>query len=296
MTRYLLRLKDITLDLSSRTHIMGVLNITPDSFSDAGRFMPGGSADCGMAVEAALMMADDGADIIDIGGESTRPGAGLVTTREELARVLPVIQGIREHSGVPISIDTYKSKTASEAVAAGASIINDISGLGFDDKMAGVAYATGAAVVLQHIKGTPDDMQKDPHYDDVVSEVAAFLEERAGKALLAGISRDRIIIDPGIGFGKTAEHNLALINRLDVIAGLGYPVLLGTSRKAFIGRLTGGAPASDRLEGTVASSVIGIVRGANIIRVHDVKAAARAATVADAILKEGLMAKTFRDA
>lgn len=283
-----LRLKDAVLELSSRTHIMGVINVTPDSFSDGGRFIrgdSGGRPDFMLAVETALRMAEDGADVIDVGGESTRPGAAILPLEEELERVIPVIEGIRKRSNIPISIDTYKPETAKAAVLAGASIINDISGGGFAPEMLPLAASVGAAVILMHIKGTPADMQKDPHYDDVVREVRDYLAARAEKAVSSGVSRDRILVDPGIGFGKTVRHNLELINRLDEIAALGYPVALGTSRKAFIGRLTGGADAKDRLEGTIASCVVGIVRGAKVIRVHDVRAAKRAATVADAILR-----------
>lgn len=283
-------LKDAALELSSRTHIMGVINVTPDSFSDGGRFIGGyrgGRPDFTLAVETALKMAEDGADIIDVGGESTRPGAERLPLEEELARVVPVIEGIRKHSNVPVSIDTYKSETAKAAVLAGASIINDISGGGLDPDMLPLAASVGAAVILMHIKGTPADMQREPHYEDVVREVKDYLAERADMAVSSGIPRDRILVDPGIGFGKTMRHNLELINRIGEIAALGYPVVLGTSRKAFIGRLTGVSEATDRLEGTIASCVVGIVRGAKVIRVHDVRAAKRAATVADAILRAG---------
>jgi dihydropteroate synthase len=300
---YRLRLGDLVLELSSKTHIMGVINITPDSFSDGGRFNRGGrfesrrgrfeeikpfQPDYSKAIEAALKMAEEGADIIDVGGESTRPGADAISHQEETARVLPVIEGIRKHSGIPVSIDTFKSRTALAALAAGASIINDISGLAFDPDMAGAAVKTGAAIIIMHIKGTPADMQTGPRYADLVGEVKSYLASAINKAKAAGVPEDRILIDPGIGFGKTAEHNLELIARLKELAGLGCPVVLGVSRKAFIGRLTGGAPASDRLEGTIAASVLGIANGANIIRAHDVKAARRAADVADAILRAGI--------
>ncbi len=302
-----LRTKDGVLDLS-RTRVMGIINITPDSFSDGGRFggrgdgvlnnlagcaAHGGAAsgapafrpDYSSAIEAALRMAEEGADILDIGGESTRPGAGAVSQEEEIARVLPVIEGIRKRSAIPVSIDTFKSATALAAIKAGASIINDISGLRFDPKMAGVAAKTGAAVVIMHIKGTPAGMQAEPRYDDLLGEVKGYLKAGIDMALAAGVPADKILIDPGIGFGKTLEHNLELIARLGEIAGFGYPVVLGVSRKAFIGKLTGGAPVSDRLEGTISASVLGIAGGANIIRAHDVKAVRRAADVADAILR-----------
>ena len=290
-----LRIKDGVLDLS-RTRVMGIINITPDSFSDAGKFWGDGTEkltgtgsparpDYSRAIEAALEMAEDGADIIDVGGESTRPGAGTIPHEEETARCLPVIEGIRKHSDIPVSIDTFKSATARAAIEAGASIINDISGLRFDPEMAGVAAKTGAAVVIMHIKGTPADMQAEPRYSDLLGEVKEYLKTGIDIALAAGVPADKILTDPGLGFGKTLEHNLELIARLGEIAGLGYPVVLGASRKAFIGKMTGGAPVSDRLEGTISASVLGIANGANIIRVHDVKAARRAADVADAILR-----------
>ena len=282
---YLLRMKDAVLDLSAGTRVMGILNLTPDSFSDGGRHFRGTGVDIQAAVDAALRMAEEGADIIDVGGESTRPGAGAVPEDVEIARVVPVIQAIRKRSAVPVSIDTTKAGTAKAALKAGASIINDISGGTFDPGMYALAAGTGAAIVLMHIKGTPADMQADPHYGDVVADVSAHLAGLAGAARGAGVPADSILVDPGIGFGKTAAHNLALINRLDAVAALGYPVVLGVSRKAFIGTLTGGAPASDRIEGSLAASVVGAARGANIIRAHDVKATRRALTVADAILR-----------
>ncbi len=281
----ILELKGARLDLSARTHIMGVLNVTPDSFSDGGRFMgKGGSPDVGRIVEAALDMVRDGADIIDVGGESTRPGSVGVSASEEIARVAPVIRGITDRTDTPVSIDTCKSETARAAIEAGASIINDISAMRFDPEMASLAAGSGSAVVLMHMKGTPADMQEAPSYDDLVGEVFAFLEDAAGRAIAAGVPADRIMLDVGIGFGKTFAHNLELINRLDEFADLGYPMVLGVSRKAFIGALTGGLPPGERLEGTIAASVLGIARGAAVIRVHDVKAAKRAALVADAIL------------
>jgi dihydropteroate synthase len=285
---YLLRLKGATLDLSGRTHIMGILNVTPDSFSDGGRFVAAsgrGAPETGRAVEAALRMVEEGADMIDVGGESTRPGSDRLTAEAETARVIPVIEGIKRHSDVPISIDTYKAVTARAAVGAGASIINDISGLTLDPGMPAAAAETGAALIIMHMKGTPADMQDDPRYDDLVGEVAGFLRASSKRALAAGVAEDRILLDVGIGFGKTVEHNLTLIRRLSEFADIGFPLVLGVSRKAFIGGLTGGAGPSDRLEGTIAASVLGIVRGANVLRVHDVKAAKRAALVADAVLR-----------
>jgi dihydropteroate synthase len=281
----LLELGEATLDLSGITRIMGILNVTPDSFSDGGAFVSSGRIDHSRAVEHALIMAEDGADIIDIGGESTRPGSASVAQAEELDRVLPVIEGIKRHSSVILSVDTSKAAVARAAVAAGASIVNDISGGSLDPEMLDAVRQTGAAFIIMHMKGTPADMQVNPVYDDVVAEVREALAERARMARDAGISPGRIMLDPGIGFGKTLEHNLAIINRLDSIAALGYPVVLGVSRKAFIGKLTGTEAPSDRLEGTIASSVIGIVRGAAILRVHDVKAVKRACLVADAVLR-----------
>lgn len=285
--RYLLRLGDVTLDLSSRTHIMGILNVTPDSFSDGGRFLKGSKAgiEVDLAVEAALRMAEDGADIIDVGGESTRPGAATIPEAEEMERVLPVIEGIRKATGVPVSIDTRNAATAKSAALAGASMINDVSGLSYDPDMVSVAASTGAALVIMHMKGTPADMQAAPYYDDLVGEVAGFLADAASKAIASGVAKEKILIDVGIGFGKTAGHNLALINRLDEFATLGFPMVLGVSRKAFIGTLTGVKDPSDRLEGSVAAAVLGIARGAHVIRVHDVKAARRAALVADSVLR-----------
>ena len=285
MSGRLLELGRATLDLSGRTHIMGVLNVTPDSFSDGGAFVSSGRIDHSNAVEHALMMAEDGADIIDIGGESTRPGSARVDLTEELDRVLPVIDGIKKHSSVIISVDTCKAAVARAAAQAGASIINDISGGSLDPDMLYTVRQTGAAFIIMHMKGTPEDMQSNPVYGDVAVEVRDVLAERARLAQEEGIPPDKILIDPGIGFGKTVAHNLALINRLDTIATLGYPVVLGVSRKTFIGKLTGAETPSDRLEGTIASSVIGIVRGASILRVHDVKAVRRACLVADAVLR-----------
>ncbi len=281
----LLELGGATIDLSCRTHIMGVLNVTPDSFSDGGAFISSGSIDYSRAVEHALMMAEDGADIIDIGGESTRPGSARVNLEEELDRVLPVINGIKKHSSVIISVDTCKAAVARAAAEAGASIINDISGGSHDLDMLHTVRQTGAAFIIMHMKGTPEDMQSNPVYGDVVAEVRDVLADRARMAQETGVTPDKILLDPGIGFGKTVAHNLSLINRLDTITALGYPVVLGVSRKAFIGKLTGAKTPSDRLEGTIASSVIGIVRGASIIRVHDVKAVRRACLVADAVLR-----------
>lgn len=270
--------KNFEFDFSQRTYLMGILNVTPDSFSDGGLFFNAESA-----VRQALRMQEEGADIIDIGGESTRPGAEKISVKEEIRRVLPVIEALAKKVRVPISIDTYKSPVAKAAVSAGASIINDISGLRFDPKMARVAARHKVPVVLMHIKGTPEDMQKAPAYRALVPEIIDYLHESIAIAKDAGIPDNMIIIDPGIGFGKTGEHNLEIIRRLNEFEGLAKPILLGPSRKSFIGTLLGGLPATERLEGTAAAVAVGIFNGANIVRVHDVKAMLRVARIADAL-------------
>jgi dihydropteroate synthase len=270
--------KNFSFDLSRRTYIMGILNVTPDSFSDGGMYFSKGAA-----VEQALRMQDEGADIIDIGGESTRPGAKRISVREETGRVVPVIEAIAGKIKIPLSVDTYKSEVAKAAISAGASMVNDISGLRFDRKMPGVVARHGVPVVIMHIKGTPGNMQNNPAYEALIPEITDYLRGGIAIARDAGISDDKIIIDPGIGFGKTAEHNLEIINRLGEFAGLEKPILLGPSRKSFIGKILGGLPAEERFEGTAAAVAIGIFNGVNIIRVHDVKGMVRVARVADAI-------------
>jgi dihydropteroate synthase len=265
-------------DLSDRSIVMGIVNATPDSFSDGGQFAT--SED---AIAFALAVAEQGAAIVDIGGESTRPGSDPVTMDEELARVLPIIERLREKSDVAISIDTMKPEVARRAIEAGANIVNDVSALS-DPEMAPLVAETGAGLVLMHMQGRPKTMQETPEYGDVIGEVGAFLSARAAVALDAGIPANRIAIDPGIGFGKTLEHNLAIFARLDELAALGYPLLIGPSRKRFIGELTG-APVGGRLAGTVAAITAGVARGARIARVHDVAAAVQALRVADAIGK-----------
>ena len=279
-SHYPLALKGQVLDLGARTHIMGVLNVTPDSFSDGGLF-----AGRDAAVEHAREMASQGADIIDVGGESTRPGAEPLSEDEELGRILPVIERIAKELTVPISVDTYKARVARKALAAGASIVNDISGLRFSSDMARIVADHDAAVVLMHIKGTPRDMQVNPVYDDVVGEIMDYLEESAAIALKAGVGRDRILIDPGIGFGKTVQHNLEIIGRLDEFRSLGFPVVLGTSRKRFIGTVLNIAEPKDRVEGTAATVALAIQRGAHVVRVHDVGSMAKVARMTDAIVK-----------
>jgi dihydropteroate synthase len=268
------------LDLGLRTHIMGILNVTPDSFSDGGRF-----ADTGKALAHAREMAAAGADIIDVGGESTRPGAEPLSEEEELRRIIPVIERLTAELAVPISVDTYKSGVAKKALAAGASIVNDISGLRFSPDMAGVVADYGAAVVIMHIKGTPRDMQRDPVYADVMGEVLSHLEEGIEIAVRAGVDREKVLIDPGIGFGKTLEHNLTILERLDEFRGLGRPIVLGTSRKKFIGTVLDIPVPEQRIDGTAATVALGIARGAGVVRVHDVARMTQVARITDAIVK-----------
>lgn len=272
--------KNHSFNFSQKTYVMGILNVTPDSFSDGGLFLNEQSA-----VEQALRMVKEGADIIDIGGESTRPGAAPVSMKEEIKRVVPVIKALAKKVRVPISIDTCKAKVADEAVSAGASIINDISGLRFDKRMAKVASKHKVPVVIMHILGAPGNMQNNPVYKALIPEIIDYIREGIDIALKAGVSDDMIIIDPGIGFGKTVEHNLEIINRLDEFNGFEKPILIGPSRKSFIGKLLGDLPVQDRLEGTAASIAIGISKGANIIRVHDIKEMSRVAKIADAVTR-----------
>jgi dihydropteroate synthase len=272
--------KNFTFDFTRKTYIMGILNVTPDSFSDGGLFF-----DRENAVGQALRMQAEGADIIDIGGESTRPGAEKVSVKDEIKRVVPVIRTLAENVELPISIDTYKSEVADAAVKAGASMINDISGLRFDPKMAKTAARHKVPVVIMHIKGTPQDMQKTPSYKALIPEITAYFHESIQIARDAGIPDDMIILDPGIGFGKTVEHNLEIIRCLKDFEGFDKPILLGPSRKAFIGKLLGDLPTSERLEGTASAIAIGIFNGANIIRVHDVKEMARVAKIADGVVR-----------
>jgi len=272
--------KNFSFDFSQRTYIMGILNVTPDSFSDGGKYF--GKE---RAVEQALRMRDEGADIIDIGGESTRPGAEKISVKEEISRVVPVIEALANKVKIPISIDTYKSAVAEAAILSGASIINDISGLRFDPEMPRVAARHNVPVVIMHIKGTPKNMQKKPVYKALIPEITDYLREGIEIARNAGVADDKIVIDPGIGFGKTIEHNLEIIKKLNEFSGLEKPILIGPSRKSFIGRILGDLPVTERLEGTAAVLAIGIFNGANIIRVHDIKEMGRVARIADRIKK-----------
>ena len=245
--------------------IMGVVNVTPDSFSDGGLFL-----DPDAAVRHGLELDAEGAAILDIGGESTRPRAAPVSADEELRRVLPVITGLVSAGvGAQISIDTSKAIVAAEALGAGATIVNDVTALRGDPEMGSLVASTGAALCLMHMLGDPRTMQEDPRYDDVVGEVKAFLEERMDVAIAAGVPEERIILDPGIGFGKTVAHNLELLRRLDELVAIGRPVLIGTSRKSFLGRITG-RDVDHRLAGTIATNVLAYTRGAQIFRVHEV--------------------------
>ncbi len=261
---------------------MGVLNVTPDSFSDGGKYY-----NKRKAIARALEMAAEGADIIDVGGESTRPGARGITAEEERLRIIPVIEAISKRLKIPVSVDTRKAKVADSAIRAGASIVNDISGLKYDPAMAGVAAEYGAGVIVMHMKGTPRDMQRSPRYHNIIAEIKSGLRESIRIARRAGINEKNIIVDPGIGFGKTAGHNLEILNRLGEFKELGRPICVGTSRKSFIGRILNSRDAGDRLSGTIATCVVAIMRGANILRVHDVKEAAEAAAITDSILSSG---------
>lgn len=267
-----------SLDFSLKTQIMAVLNVTPDSFSDGGLFL-----DRARAVDHAHRLVEEGADILDIGGESTRPGSDPVSAEEEIRRTIPVIEAIAGEIKVPISIDTYKSEVAQRALDAGAAMVNDISGLRFDPGMAHVVSRSGVPVIVMHTKGRPKEMQKNPSYEALIPEIMDYLRESIGIAERAGIAGDRIIIDPGIGFGKSYPHNLEIIRGLREFTALGKPILMGVSRKAFIGKILGDLPPQERLEGTAAAVAISIFNGANIVRVHDVKEMSRVARVADAI-------------
>lgn len=259
---------------------MGILNATPDSFYDGGRY-----TDWDQALARAEQMIAEGADILDIGGESTRPGAEPVPVEEELRRVIPLIEAIANRFEVPLSVDTTKSEVARHALQAGACLVNDISGLRFDPKMPEVIASYGAGVVLMHIQGTPRTMQINPVYHDVVAEVRASLQDSIERALQAGIPSEKIWIDPGIGFGKAVEHNLTILKHIPELKALGYSVLIGTSRKSFIGHLLGGLPPEERLEGSLATVALSIAWGADIVRVHDVQATVRTARIADALCR-----------
>ncbi|MEF9951370.1 MAG: dihydropteroate synthase [Clostridium sp.] len=262
--------------------IMGILNATPNSFFEGSRV-----SSLDVAVERALQMIEDGADILDIGGESTRPGSEPVDVDEEISRVVPLIEGIRKvNKDILISIDTYRSKTAEAAIIAGADIVNDISGLTFDDNMADVVVKYDVPIFIMHIKGTPKNMQVNPQYDNVVGEMCQFFSERIEYALSKGISRDKIMLDPGIGFGKNYQHNIDIIKNLEVFYKFDMPVLLAVSRKTMIGKALGNLPTEERLEGTMAITCYAADRGIEMIRVHDVKENYRAARMIEVFRNE----------
>jgi dihydropteroate synthase len=273
------RLSPETIRSGPRPLIMGVINVTPDSFSDGGRFFSFETA-----LSQARALAAAGADILDVGSESTRPFSDPVVLEEELRRVIPLIDAITREIPLPISIDTYKSRVAQAALAAGASIINDISALRFDPDMAPLAAEQRVPVVLMHMQGTPRDMQREPHYDDLIGEIKRFFQERLDFARSRGISPEYLILDPGIGFGKTREHNLEIINRLDAFLELGYPLMLGPSRKAFIGKILDLPNGEVRDVGTLAAVAVAVLRGARFIRTHNAAYARQFLAVWQAIL------------
>ncbi|MHC4606073.1 MAG: dihydropteroate synthase [Planctomycetota bacterium] len=264
------------LVLGAKTKVMGILNVTPDSFSDGGLH-----PDADAAVRHGLRLKRDGAHVVDVGGESTRPGARAVGAREEIRRVVPVIEGLAAKK-VLVSVDTSKAAVARAAFRAGARILNDVTALRGDPAMARLAARAGVPVVLMHMKGTPRTMQKKPHYRALMAEISRFLARAANRALSAGIPRDRIMLDPGIGFGKTPEHNLEILRRLDVLRSLGYPLVIGTSRKSFIGHALD-RPMEERLPGTAATVSVSILRGAHMVRVHDVREMADVARMTDVL-------------
>jgi dihydropteroate synthase len=269
--------KEGKLELGRKTALVGVLNVTPDSFSDGGEY-----SDSRAAIDRALEMEGEGADVIEIGGESTRPGARPVPAEVELARISPVLESLASRLRIPIAVDTYKSQVARVAVELGAQIINDVSALRFDPLLADIAAASGAALVLMHMRGNPETMQKLEPSPDILAEIERELATATRHAAAAGINAERIILDPGIGFGKTLEQNLEIINNLERLSMMGYPMMVGTSRKGFIGKLTG-KPEDQRQLGTAATVAAAILKGAHLIRVHDVKEMVDVAKVADAL-------------
>lgn len=276
--RYLqLRRRRLPLD---RTRIMGILNVTPDSFYDGGRYQ-----DTAAAVEQARKMVAEGADILDIGGESSRPGSEPVSAEEELERVLPVIERVRELTDIPLSVDTWKASVARTALRAGVDLVNDISSFRFDPEMPATLAEFGAGIVLMHMRGSPKTMQQLPPSPDILAEIRADIERALELASNHQIPRDRIVLDPGIGFGKSLQENLRILNRLDFLRDFSLPVLVGTSRKSFLGKILG-VPEEERLWGTAASTALAVARGADIIRVHDVREMGMVAQVAEAIRRE----------
>ena len=272
------RCRDRAVPLGDRTLVMGIVNVTPDSFSDGGML-----SDAAAAVKHGLRLLEEGADVVDVGGESTRPGSDPVSVAEELERVLPVVEGLRrEAPEALLSVDTRKADVARASIAAGAHVVNDV-GAGADPGMFDAVASTGAGLVLMHMRGEPKTMQEDPVYEDVVAEVRVFLGERIEAAIAAGIPRDRLCADPGIGFGKTTEHNLAVLRSIASFRDLGVPILVGASRKRFLGELSGTDDPTDRLDGSVAAAVWSASQGVELVRVHDVGPTVRALRVVDAI-------------
>ena len=278
---YLLRAREKRLELGRRTRVMGVVNVTPDSFFDGGRYL-----ERSKAVERCLKLVDSGADILDLGGESSRPGAQAVSADEELERILPVLQEVRKQVSVLISVDTYKSVVAREALKEGADMVNDISAFAFDPELPQVVREWDAAVVLMHMRGTPQTMQEIPPSQDILVEVQTDLQTAVSKAVENGISKERMIIDPGIGFGKTVEDNCKILNRLSFLETFDLPIMVGTSRKSFLGKILD-LPAQERIWGSAASVAIAIMRGAHIVRLHDVAEMNQVAQISDAVLAEG---------
>jgi dihydropteroate synthase len=277
MTRWQLRTQCI--DLARGPVLMGIVNLTPDSFSDGGRLYRGGRLDVNAAIDYALQLVEEGAAILDLGAESTQPGSQPINESEELRCLIPVVAAICETSRVPVSVDTYRAAVAREALAAGAEIINDISSATFDDAMLPLLCEMGAGVCLMHIQGTPQTMQADPRYDDVVAEVASWLAERTNALVAAGVAEERIVLDPGIGFGKTTAHNLRLVREAATLHALGQPLLYGISRKRFLDTLTGfdySHSPEQRLPGTLAVTLYLALQGVQIFRVHDVAAVKQA--------------------
>ena len=276
---YCFRCGRYTLELGKRTHLMGVLNITPDSFSDAGRFFHPEQA-----IVHGQRLAEEGADILDVGGESSRPGALPISAQDELDRILPPVRSLVK-LGIPISVDTYKAEVARAALEEGASLINDISGLHLDPSVAKVVARAGAGLVIMHMKGTPQDMQTNPHYDSLMGEITGYFRKGIGRAESEGVNSESILIDPGLGFGKDFGHNLTLLRRLREFKCLGKPILIGPSRKTFTGRILN-LPVEERLEGTAAAVAWAVCQGAHIVRVHDVQEMKRIVVMVDALRNE----------
>jgi dihydropteroate synthase len=275
-TRFI-KLGSRSLDLGTRTYVMGILNITPDSFSDGGRFL-----DPAAALDRAVAMAEEGSDFIDVGAESTRPGSGSVPAKEQLARLLPVLRAVKKRVRVPVSIDTTSAAVATAALREGADVVNDVSALAGDRRMAAVVARAGVPCILMHMKGRPRTMQENPEYSDLMAEVTDYLAAALERGEAAGIERTQMLVDPGIGFGKTVAHNLEILRRLAELESLDAPIVVGPSRKRFIGAVSD-SPPGERLEGTIAACVVAATNGANVLRVHDVKPVVKALKLADAV-------------